>query len=357
MSNRLRAAMSPKNISAVYILIALIVVFGALRPDTFLTPTTFTSLLSDQAITALVAVGLVAPLATDLFDLSLGGAIALSSVTSASLAAVHGQSTGASITVAIAIGISVGLLTGLLVTRAHISSFIATLGMGSILTAAASAVSHQQDIIGLPHGFVALGDTQWFGIRCVVWICLAIIVVIWYFMEQTPVGRQMYAIGGNIEAARLNGLRIDVNRIAALTISSTMAAIAGVLATAGITAGSSQTGPAYLLPAFAAAFLGSTQIKPGRVNVWGTVLAVFTLAVGVKGLQLVGAPFWLSDLFNGAALLVSVGLASNSLKPLRRFRLRPRGEVPTPAVDVLGQSGPAKDESHLVDAGQQHERK
>jgi ribose transport system permease protein len=329
MHTPLRSALSPKNISAAYILAGLVALFGLLRPDTFLTQTTFNSLLSDQAITALVAVGLIAPLATDLFDLSLGGAIALSSVTSASLAAVHGHSTGTSIAVSLTLGVSIGVLTGLLVTRAHISSFIATLGMGSILIAAANAVSDQQDIIGLPHGFIALGDTQWLGIRCVVWICLAVITVIWFLMEQTPVGRQMYAIGGNIDAARLNGLRVDAIRIAALTVSSTVAALAGVLATAGITAGSSLTGPAYLLPAFAAAFLGSTQIKRGRVNVWGTVLAVFTLAVGVKGLQLIGAPFWLSDLFNGVALLVSVGLASNTVRPVWG-RLRRK----TPAVSM-----------------------
>jgi ribose transport system permease protein len=107
-----------------------------------------------------------------------------------------------------------------------------------------------------------------------------------------------------------------------LTACSTIAAVAGVLATAGITAGSSQTGPAYLLPAFAAAFLGSTQIKVGRVNVWGTVLAVYVLAVGVKGLQLMGAPFWLSDLFNGVALIVSVGLANSNFELAARVRRR-----------------------------------
>jgi len=322
MSSRFPAALAPKNISAAYLLVALVVVFGFLRPDTFLTQTTLTSLLSDQALTALVAVGLVAPLAAELFDLSLGGVMALTSVTSASLAAIHGHSTGTSIATALLIGSSIGVLTGLLVTRAHISSFIATLGMGSILIAAAHAVSNQQDIIGLPPAFIELGVAQWFGVRLVVWICLAVIVVLWFVLEHTATGRQMYAVGGNIDAARLNGLRVDLIRVLALTISSSTAALAGVLATAGVTAGSSQTGPAYLLPAFAAVFLGSTQIRPGRVNVWGTVLAVFTLAVGVKGLQLTGAPFWLSDLFNGVALLVSVGLASNKLDGLPRLRRR-----------------------------------
>lgn len=314
------AAIAPRNVSAAYLLVVLIVLFGVLRPDTFLTQTTLTSILSDQALTALVAVGLIAALATAQFDLSLSGGMALSSVVSASLAAVHGQSTTTSIGTALVIGVLVGLTTGCLVTKVHIDSFIATLGMGSILVGCSTAVSKQQDIIGLPDSFVRLGGAQLLGVRVVVWICLVIVVMLWFFLEQTPWGRQMYAVGGNLEAARLNGLPVDFLRVLALTISSTTAALAGALATAGVTAGSSQTGPAYLLPAFAAAFLGSTQIKPGRVNVWGTVLAVFTLAVGIKGLQLVGAPFWLSDLFNGAALLISVGLAGNKLRLRERIR-------------------------------------
>jgi ribose transport system permease protein len=314
--------LSPRRISAVYILVILIAVFGYLRPDTFLTRTTFTSLLSDQAITALVAIGLVIPLAADLFDLSIGGAAALSSVISAVLAAKHGQPTTVAILIAVLVGVLVGVISGVLVTRFRINSFIATLGMGSILTAAANAVSNQQDIVGLPHAFISLGVNQLFGIRWVVWIVLALATLVWFFLEHTPAGRHLFAIGGNYDAARLNGLRVDLLRIVALTACSTIAAVAGVLATAGITAGSSQTGPAYLLPAFAAAFLGSTQIKVGRVNVWGTVLAVYVLAVGVKGLQLMGAPFWLSDLFNGVALIVSVGLANSNFELAARVRRR-----------------------------------
>ena len=328
MALRLPGAVSPRRISAAYLLLALIALFGYLRPDTFLTQITFTSILSDQALTALVAVGLVTALATEQFDLSLSGGMALASVTSASLAATHGHSTTTAIATTIVIGALVGVTIGILVTRFNISSFIATLGMGSVLVGLANAVSNQQDIIGLPPSFVTLGDAQLLGVRVVVWICLAVVIGLWFFLEQTPWGRQMYAVGGNLEAARLNGLRVDLLRVLALAISSTAAALAGALSTAGVTAGSSQTGPAYLLPAFAAAFLGSTQIKPGRVNVWGTVLAVFTLAVGIKGLQLVGAPFWLSDFFNGAALLVAVGLASNQLTRRRRRRAAAAVEPP-----------------------------
>jgi ribose transport system permease protein len=335
---RVPAAISPRNISAAYLLVALIVLFGILRPNTFLTETTFTSILSDEALTAVVAVGIVAALATEQFDLSIAGGMALASVTSATLTATHGYSTGTAIALTLLLGVVVGVLTGLLATKANISSFIATLGMGSILIASANAVSNQLDIIGLPAAFISLGDSQWLGIRLVVWISLAVVVVLWFFLEHTASGRQMYAVGGNLEAARLNGLRVDRLRIVAITISATAASLAGILATAGVAAGSTRTGPAYLLPAFAAAFLGSTQIKPGRVNVWGTVLAVFTLAVGVKGLELTGAPFWLSDLFNGAALLIAVGLANNRIRMRRQPLLVESAKDPSESGNLVDAS-------------------
>ena len=329
--DKLLRALAPANISAVYVLAVLVAVFGWLRPHTFLTSTTLTSVLSDQAITALVAIGLVIPLAADLFDLSVAGAVALGAVTSASLAAKHGQPAAVAITIAIAVGLAVGVIAGLLVTRIGISSFIATLGIGSILTALADAVSNQQVIIGLPSGFTSLGSNQLFGVRWVVWIVLGIALIAWAFLEHMPAGRHLYAIGDNLEAARLNGIRVDLLRVVALAASATIAATAGVLATAGVGAGSTQTGPAYLLPAFAAVFLGSTQVTAGRVNVWGTVLAVYVLAIGVKGLELSGAPFWLSDFFNGAALLVSVGLAGKQLRLFRRRGASPAAPAPQAA--------------------------
>ena len=141
-SSSLARALSPRNISAAYLLVGLIIVFGLLRPETFLARTTFNSLLSEQALTALVAVGLVAPLAAGMFDLSLGGSMALASVTSATLATKHDLSTLNALVIAIAIGTVAGLITGFLVSRVNISSFIATLGVGSVLTAASIAVSN-----------------------------------------------------------------------------------------------------------------------------------------------------------------------------------------------------------------------
>jgi ribose transport system permease protein len=141
----------------------------------------------------------------------------------------------------------------------------------------------------------------------------------------------MYATGGNGVAARLSGVRVGGWTWLSLIFSGTVAGLAGVLFSSQ--SGPSLTfGPALLLPAYAAAFLGSTQLRPGRFNVWGTVLAVYVLATGVFGVQLITSVQWLNDMFNGVALIVAVSFA------VWRQR-RARADV-TPAQPV--ESSPAE---------------
>ena len=134
--------------------------------------------------------------------------------------------------------------------------------------------------------------------------------IAWWFLDHTPAGRYLYAIGGNVEAARLSGVRTNRWIWTSLTISGTVAGVAGVLF-ASLSGPSLGFGQTLLLPAFAAVFLGSTQLSPGRFNVWGTLLAIFVLATGATGLQLLSGAQWVSDLFNGLALIGAVALAVN----------------------------------------------
>ena len=222
----------------------------------------------------------------------------------------------------------------------RIDSFIATLGMSSVLLALIAWVSSSQQIVGVGSSFEKLGTTEIFGLTLPVYLMLAVGLVVWYLLERTPLGRRVYATGGNIEAARLAGVRVAAVVICSLVACATIAAFAGMLVTANLGTGDPTIGPAYLLPAFSAAFLGSTQFRGGRFNVWGTIVAVYVLATGVKGLQLAGAPIWIPDLFNGVALLLAVGLAkwettatrAGAVRRLLRFdprrsRRRRRGGV------------------------------
>ena len=131
-------------------------------------------------------------------------------------------------------------------------------------------------------------------------------------------GRRLQAVGSNPEAARLSGVRTGRYVFGSLVGSSLLAAVAGVVFAAKIGSASLTAGPPYLLPAFAAIFLGSTQVRPGRANVVGTLIAIALLATGTKGLQLLGVPIWMSSLFNGAVLLVAVSLAQIKRRTTRR---------------------------------------
>ncbi|MDT4943726.1 MAG: ribose transport system permease protein, partial [Pseudonocardiales bacterium] len=179
----------------------------------------------------------------------------------------------------------------------------------------------------LSNSFQKLGTTEIFGLTLPVYLMLGVALVAWYILECTPIGRHVYATGGNSEAARLAGVRTSAVVVLAFVCCGAIASFSGVLVSSALGTGDPTIGPAYLLPAFSAAFLGSTQFRGGRFNVWGTVLAVYVLATGVKGLQLAGAPIWIPDLFNGVALLLAVGLAkyqgtarrAGAVKRLLRF--------------------------------------
>ncbi|MBS1895318.1 MAG: ABC transporter permease [Actinobacteria bacterium] len=310
MLERIARALSFRNISAIYIFAVMFVVFSIWVPETFLKWGTWKALIDSQAVTATLAIGLVIALSASAFDLAIGAELGFGSILVAWFLVDQGVPLVPAIVLTLAAGGVIGLASGLLITKARIDSFIATLGVSSVLLALIAWVSNSQQILGLPKGLQDLGTTEVFGLTLPVYLMLAVGLAVFYVLERTPVGRRVYATGGNIEAARLAGVRVSLVVVGSLVACGVIAAFAGILVSANLAAGDPTIGPAYLLPAFSAAFLGSTQFRGGRFNVWGTIVAVYVLATGVKGLQLAGAPIWIPELFNGAALLLAVGLAN-----------------------------------------------
>jgi ribose transport system permease protein len=306
---RLRTALSFRNISALYIFAFLFVLFSLWVPETFLTSGVWRSLAADSALTALVAIAVTIPLAAGTFNLAVGTEVGMAAILSASLLEKQHVGLLPALVLTLVAGCAIGAVSGSLVVRAKIDSFIATLGMSSILLALIAWVSSGQQILNLPSSFQSLATNELLGLAYPVWIMLAVGGVVWYVLQRTPTGRRVYATGGNLNAARLAG--VPTGRVIVLSLVScgAIAALAGLLTSARLAVGDPTVGPGYLLPAYAAAFLGSTQFHGGRYNVWGAVIAVYVLAVGVKGLQLAGAPVWIPDLFNGAALLIAVGMS------------------------------------------------
>jgi ribose transport system permease protein len=193
---------------------------------------------------------------------------------------------------------------------AKIDSFIATLGTGTVIYALALWHTGGRQMIGvLPDGFYALNGTMLFGLPITGFYVLALAIVMWIILEYTPIGRYVYAIGANPKAAALNGIPVRRFVIAAFIVSGTLSAVAGVLLASKLRIGQASVGLEYLLPALVGAFLGSTTIKPGRVNVWGTMTGVIILAVGIAGIQQLGGSFFVEPLFNGVTLLIAIGIA------------------------------------------------
>lgn len=301
------------NGSLIFIWVVLIAVFGILAPETFLTVNTFRTVLAGQAITAIMALALLMPIAAAQFDLSIAGAMGIGVVAVASLMSKLEISPLLAVAMTLAVGAVIGLVNALIVVQFGVNSFIATLGTGSALAAMIQWITGGQQIVsGIPEGFTQLGRQEVIGVPVSVFYMFLIAAVMWYVLEYRQTGRYLYSIGSNLEAARLAGVKVKRLTTLALVCSALVATTAGVIFTMRIGAASLDAGDPYLLPAFAAAFLGATQFKAGNVNVLGTLVAVYVLATGVKGVQLIGAPFWVDDLFNGVALIVAVALAVRS---------------------------------------------
>jgi ribose transport system permease protein len=205
----------------------------------------------------------------------------------------------------------VGLFNGLLVEVAQIDSFIATLGTGTILYALALWFTEGRQITGvLPQGFIALNTTAILGIPIPAIYVVIIAIGLWVISERLPIGRHVYAIGANEKAAALNGIPVRAYVIGVFVASGLIAGFAGCVLAAKLRIGQANVGLDYLLPALVGAFLGSTTIKPGRVNVWGTMFGVLILAVGISGIQQLGGAFFVEPLFNGTTLVISIALAA-----------------------------------------------
>ena len=294
----------------VVLTLLLIVLFSLLLPQTFPTVLNVRSIISDKAIIAILSLAAMIPMAAGRIDLTVGYGIVLWHILAISLQTMFGVPWPIAVLIVLLLGALTGFLNGLLVEVARIDSFIATLGTGTILYALALWHTGGRQVVGvLPEGFYAMNGTMVLGLPITGFYVLILALALWLVLEYLPIGRYVYAIGANPKAAALNGIPVRRFVIGAFVSSGTLAALAGVLLASKLRIGQASVGLEYLLPALVGAFLGSTTIKPGRVNVWGTMIGVIILAVGISGIQQIGGSFFVEPLFNGVTLLVAIGIA------------------------------------------------
>jgi ribose transport system permease protein len=295
--------------SGLYVWALFIVVFGLLKPDLFLTSSTFKSVAVTQSVTAMLGLAVVLPLAAGVFDLSIGANVQFSAVLVSMLQVKWHYNMWVAIIVTILAATLIGVVNGIIVVLLQVSSFIATLGTATILAAVQTIVTNNLD--PLPETSTTWTDlTQrtFLGVQVIFWYLIVLAVVLWWALERMPAGRYIRAVGSNPDAARLSGIRVGRYWFLSLVMCATVTGIAGICYASNV--GPSLTfGNALLLPAYAAAFLGFTQIVPGRFNILGALIAVYVLATGVQGLEYITSVQWLSDMFNGVTLISAVSFA------------------------------------------------
>lgn len=313
-SGRWQRLLSPRKIGAVYLWIAIIILFSAISGRSFFQVASISNVLDQYSVSGIMALAVVVPLSAGLFDLSVGYTMGLTGTVVAWLLANTSLAMPVDVVIGVALGAGVGLANGVIVEIAGIDSLIATLGTGSIIGAITLGVTGDQTIARNVGGSFShyIGDLSWHSVQMPVLYMVLIMVVIGIVLEQTVAGRLWYAIGFDLEVTRLAGVRVRSLRITALLVSGFIAGIAGIAVTARIGAASPGVGPSYLLPAFSAAFLGATQFRDGRFNAWGAVVATMLLGTGEYGLLVAGAPEWAPDVFVGAALIGAVALTEVS---------------------------------------------
>lgn len=301
----------------------VVVVFGVLRPDTFLQWSNFSTIFGSQAILVVLTLALLVPLTAGDYDLSVAATMTLATMTLAILNVNHGWSIGAAIAAALATGAVAGVVNGALVVLVGIDSLIATLGTSTFMAGIVLWISNSQTISGVAQGLIdAVVVDRFLGISLEFWYGIALAVALFYVFEFMPVGRRLLFVGRGRSVARLSGIRVMRLRWGAFVVSGLVSAFAGILYAGTLGSADPTSGLTFLLPAFAAAFLGATTIIPGRFNPLGSLAAVYFLVTGITGLQMVGVETFVQQLFYGGALVVAVALSQLA----RRRDARSAGE-------------------------------
>lgn len=301
-----------------FVLLAVLIVVFTFASDQFLTTQNWQNVLLTQAVTATMTLAVLLPLVIGEFDLSVGYLVGFCAMFEAEIA----QHTGSPVLVigaGLLAGLFCGLVNGVLVVGFKVSSFIATLGVGIVLSGATEGISNGQVVFEhIPTAVTKLASRAFLGLSLAVWITLVLAAVLFYVLERTPFGRYLYAIGGSERVAFLAGVRTARLRLIVFCLTGLLIGVAATFALGQAGSANPGYGQDLLLPAYAAAFLGVSTFRPGYYNVIGAVLAILLLAFGFNGLSLLGVPFWVQPIFNGGVLLVAVLVARQETRQVRR---------------------------------------
>jgi erythritol transport system permease protein len=332
---------------AVLVLVALLVLFSALAPS-FLTANNLSILAKHVAISAILAIGMTFVVLTGGIDLSVGSVAGLGGMVAGYLltqgisvgGAVHYPPVFLAILGTLCVCLTVGVLNGWLVAKAGVAPFIATLGTLYIARGAALLLSNGKTFPNLAGqavrgntGFPSLGQSFFAGLPLPVWMMLALFGIAAFIAIKTPLGRHIYAVGGNERAARLAGIRVPRVKLITYLASSFCAALVGLIIASQLEAAHPATGESFELNAIAAVVLGGTSLMGGRGSVTGSLIGAFVIGVLSDGLVMLGVSEFWQMVIKGTVIVLAVAVDQLQSRLQARFLpllLRSSGEGGAP---------------------------
>lgn len=275
-----------------------------LASDAFLTKTNLLNILDQSAPLGIIACGMTIVIIGGGFDLSVGAVYALSSITAASLTNDYGAAVG--LTAGLVVAVGLGAVNGALITLFRINSFIATLASGFMFRGIAVLITGGFLITVTSDSFRIIGRESFISVKYTIWTFVVVVALSWFLLTRTTLGRRIFAVGGNEEAARLSGIRVGWIRVITFAISGLAAGLAGIVATSKIATAQAASATGIELAAIAAVVIGGTSIWGGEGAIWRTVLGVLLLALIGNGFNILGVDPLYQSIVQGGIILVAV---------------------------------------------------
>ncbi len=303
------------NLSKHQALIGLIIfsiIVAILNPN-FITPDNIRNVLRQTSINAIIASGMTLVIITAGIDLSVGSTFAFASVVVAKLCGM-GLNPTIAILAGLAVGAVIGMMNGTIIAKAKLQPFIVTLSTMTIVSGLTLIITEGKPVSVDLGGLAWIGAGSLFTIPVPVVIMVAVILICYFILTQTTIGRYIYAVGSNEEAAKLSGVNVDRVKIFVYTVAGALAALAGIIIMARLSSAQPNAGEGYELDAIAAVVLGGTSQAGGIGNVTGTIVGALIIGVLNNSLNLMNVSSYYQLLAKGVVILIAVLIDKRSKK-------------------------------------------
>ena len=301
---------APKKILQTYgtvlALAVIVLAFSLIRPDKFCTLTNFINITRQISLLVMISLGTTLVMSVNEFDLSVGSMASLGGVMAA-LLAVKGLPMAVCFLLPAAVSFCIGLLNGWIVARFRVLSFITTLGMSTVLSGVIYRLSGGATVFeGIPKSFSFLGTTKLGRVPLLSILMVVFVVLFWFLLEHTTLGRKFYAIGGNEETAKIAGIRVKKYKTIAFALCAVMACVTGMLIASRVGSANTTAGDGYFLQSYAAVFIGCTVSRKGIPNAAGTLVGAAILGILANGLTILQMPSYMQNIITGGIIILAV---------------------------------------------------